>query len=182
MEPPSFFGRFVGKYMYLVFQIHLFRKRLNYKMAAVMLQMVPSFNTYCLKNSLFISPNTFDKYIVSKEDCISRYDDKMCFLPICRRYHIILIGDPKKSCYKNWMPSVSTTYSWTVYIHFSSTVSVTNCCQEWTNPWYYAGGNSFQPPIRRSGQNAQHREKETLEVKLQKTFVELLPKKIDGNK
>ena len=29
---------------------------------------------------------------MSKEYCIARRDDKMCFLPICR-YHIILIGN-----------------------------------------------------------------------------------------
>ena len=36
-------------------------------------------------------------------------------------------------------------------------------------------GSSFQPGKQRSGQNAQHREKENLEEKVQKTFVDLLP-------
>ena len=94
MEPLSFFGRIVQKY--LVFQIHLFRKRRNRKelqrMAAVMLQVIPSFYTSYSKNSLFISANTYEKYILSKEYCIAGHDDKMCFLPNCR-YHIILIGN-----------------------------------------------------------------------------------------
>ena len=64
------------------------------KMAAVMLQVIPSFYTKFPKNSLFISANTYEKFIVGKEYCIARHDDKMCFLPFCR-YHIILIGNIK---------------------------------------------------------------------------------------
>ena len=46
----------------------------------------------------------------------------------------------------------------------------------------FAEGRSFQAAKQRSGENAQHREKETLEEKVQKTFVELLPKdRIDAN-
>ena len=64
-------------------------------MAAVMLQVIPSFYTSHSKNSLFISANTYEKYIVSKEYCIAGHDDKMCFLPNCR-YHIILLGNIKE--------------------------------------------------------------------------------------
>ena len=64
-------------------------------MAAVMLLVIPSFYTNYSKNSLFISANTYEKYIVSKEYCIAGHDDKMCFLPICR-YHNILIGNLKE--------------------------------------------------------------------------------------
>ena len=64
-------------------------------MAAVMLQMIPSFYTIYSKNSLFISANTYEKFIVSKDYCIVRHDDKMCFLPKCR-YHILLIGNIKE--------------------------------------------------------------------------------------
>ena len=63
-------------------------------MAAVMLQVILSFYTSYSKNSLFISANTYEKYIVSKENCIAGHDDNMCFLPNCR-YHIILIGNIK---------------------------------------------------------------------------------------
>ena len=100
--------------MCLVFQIHLFRKRRNRKelqrkgtdavgsasvwqggkMAAVMLQVIPIFYTNYSKNSLFNSANTYEKIIVSKNYCIARHNDKMCFLPNCR-YHIILIGNIK---------------------------------------------------------------------------------------
>ena len=61
-------------------------------MAAVMLQVFPSFYTKFSKNSLFVSANTYEKYIVSKKYCIARHDDKMCLLPNCR-YHNILKGN-----------------------------------------------------------------------------------------
>ena len=64
-------------------------------MAAVMLHVIPSFYTNYSENRLFFSANTYEKYIVSKEYCIARHDDKMCFLPNCR-YHIILIGNIKE--------------------------------------------------------------------------------------
>ena len=63
-------------------------------MAAVMLQVIPRFYTNYSKNSLFISANTFEKSIVSKEYGIARHDDKMCFLPDCS-YHIVLLGNIK---------------------------------------------------------------------------------------
>ena len=64
-------------------------------MAAVMLEMTPRFYTNYSKNSLLISANTYEKYIVSKEYCIAHHDDKIFFLPICR-YHNILIGNIKE--------------------------------------------------------------------------------------
>ena len=59
-----------------------------------MLQVIGSFYRNYSKNSLFISANTYEKYILSKEYCIARHDDKICFLPNCR-CHIILIGNIK---------------------------------------------------------------------------------------
>ena len=64
-------------------------------MAAVILQVIPSFYINVSKISLLISAHTYEKYIVSKEYCIARHDNKLCFLPICR-YQIILIGDIKE--------------------------------------------------------------------------------------
>ena len=60
-----------------------------------MLQVIPSFHTNYSKNSLYISANTYEKYIVSKQYCIARHDDKMCLLPNCR-YHIFLKGNFKE--------------------------------------------------------------------------------------
>ena len=64
-------------------------------MAVVILQVIPGFYTNYYKNSLFISVITYEKNIVSKEYCIARHDDKMCFLPKCR-YHNLLIGNIKE--------------------------------------------------------------------------------------
>ena len=64
-------------------------------MAAVMLQVIPSFYTSFSKNSLFIFANTYEKFIVSKEYSIARHDDKMCFPRNCI-YNIILIGNIKE--------------------------------------------------------------------------------------
>ena len=43
------------------------------------------------KNTIFISANTFEKYIICKNYCIAQHDDKMCFLPSCR-YDILTMG------------------------------------------------------------------------------------------
>ena len=61
-------------------------------MAAVMLQVIPSFYTSYSENILFFSANAIEIYIVSKQYCIAHRNDKMCFLLNCR-YHIILKGN-----------------------------------------------------------------------------------------
>ena len=149
-------------------------KRLNNQMAAVMLQVIPSFYTKFSKNSLFISANTYEKYIVSKKYCIARHDDKICFLISCR-CHIILIGDIKQLLRKldafcfNYQ-HVDCPYTLFKY-RFSGKINVKS-------------GQLFENVQRavhfnhqnRGVDNAQHREKETLAERVQKTFVELLPK------
>ena len=87
--------------------------------------MIPSFYTNYSKNSLFIFANTYEKYIVSKEYCIARHDDEMCFLPNCR-YHIFLIGNIKELLQKldafcfNY-PHVDCLYTLFKY-HFSGKI------------------------------------------------------------
>ena len=61
-------------------------------MAAIMLQTIPSFYTKLSEKSLFISVNTYEKYIVCKDYCIAHHDEKTCFLPSCK-YHILLLGN-----------------------------------------------------------------------------------------
>ena len=102
MEPLSFFGRFVQKVKVSCFSDSFVQKTTQHKgasadgkMAAVMLQVIPSFFTKYSKDSLFISANTYEKFIFSKKYCIARHDDKMCFLPNSR-YHIILRGNIKE--------------------------------------------------------------------------------------
>ena len=62
------------------------------RMAAIMLQTIPSFYAKISEKSLFISANTHEKYIVCKDYCIAHHNEKTCFLPACI-YHIVLFGN-----------------------------------------------------------------------------------------
>ena len=110
MEPLSSFGRFVQKVKLSYFSDSFVQKTTQQKGASAEgsgrrtarrqdgscnVLSDSSFYTNYSKNSLFISANTYEKYIVSKEDCFARHDEKMCFLPNCR-YHNILIGNIKE--------------------------------------------------------------------------------------
>ena len=79
MEVPSFLA---NVYVQKGLKIHLSRKRLNNQMAAVMLQIIPSFYKKCKKINLFVSESTFKKYIARKHYSIANQDDKMCFYPV----------------------------------------------------------------------------------------------------
>ena len=61
-------------------------------MAAIMLQINPSFYAKILEKSLFISATTHEKYIVCKDYCIAHHNEKTCFLPACV-YHTLLPGN-----------------------------------------------------------------------------------------
>ena len=64
-------------------------------MAAVLSQEMLSFFKNYSKNSLVVSANTYENYIVSKEYRIARHGDKMCFLHNCI-CQIFLIGNIKE--------------------------------------------------------------------------------------
>ena len=74
------------------FQIHFVNFYRSIQMAAIMLQTNPSFYTKISEKSLFISANTYEKYIVCTDHCIAHHDDKTCLLPACN-YHIMLLGN-----------------------------------------------------------------------------------------
>ena len=57
-----------------------------------MLQSISSFYRKISEKSLFISANSYEKFIVYKEYCIAHHNDKTCFLPSCK-YHIVLLGN-----------------------------------------------------------------------------------------
>ena len=61
-------------------------------MAAIMLQTIPSVYKKLSEKSLFISANTYKKYIVCKDYCIAHHDDKTCFLTACN-YHNTLLAN-----------------------------------------------------------------------------------------
>ena len=63
-------------------------------MEAVMLQLLASFHANFSKifQRLFISANTYEKFVKSKDFCLAYQVDKMFFLPDCR-YHNLLTRD-----------------------------------------------------------------------------------------
>ena len=149
-------------------------------MAAVMLQVIPSFYTNYSKNSLFISANTYEKYIVSKEYCVAGHDDKMCLLPNCS-YHIILIGNIKELLQK--LDALCFNYQhvdclYTLFKYRFSGKIVLKSGQLFDNLKRAVHFNQQKRGVDRMPSIA----KKTFEEKIQKTFVELLPKdQIDAN-
>ena len=146
-----------------------------------MLQVIPSFYTNYAKNSLFIPANTYEKYIVRKKSCTACHDDKLCFLLNCR-YHIILIGNIKDLLQKLDAFSFNYQYVDCLYILFKYRFSGTIVVKS---------GQLFDSLHRAVHFNKKNRgvermrsiaKKETFEEKVQKKFVELLPKdEIDAN-
>ena len=90
MEPLSFFSRFVQEVIVCCFLDSFVHKTMQQSDGSCNVTSDSQVYTKFSNNSLFISANTYENYIVSKEYCIGCHDDKMCFLPNCR-YHIILI-------------------------------------------------------------------------------------------
>ena len=88
----SFFNKLVQKVIVSCFSESFVQKATQQSQQNIMLHVIPSFYTNYSKNTIFVSANTYEKYFVSKKTCMSRHDDKMCFLPNCR-YHIILLGN-----------------------------------------------------------------------------------------
>ena len=59
-------------------------------MAAVMLQMIPSFCANFSAKSLFVSANTYEKYMVCRVYCIAHHYDKLYFLTYFRSRNILI--------------------------------------------------------------------------------------------
>ena len=133
MRSLSFFGRFVQKVIASCFSESIVQKTTQQSDAGC---NVPSFCTnYSIysKISLFISANIYEKYIVSKEYCTARHDDKMCFLPNCR-YHIILIGNIKELLQKLDAFFFNYQHGLLVYT-LQVPLQWQNSSQEWTTLW-----------------------------------------------
>ena len=74
-------------------------KRSFAKMAAIMLQTIPSFHAKISEDSRFIFAVTYEKNIVCKDYCIAHHDDKNCSLPACN-YHFILLEEFEELLHK----------------------------------------------------------------------------------
>ena len=134
-------------------------------MAAVMLQVIPSFSKTHSKNRLFVSANTYEKRIVSKEYCFARHDDKMCFLPSCR-YHIFLIGNIKELLQKLDAFCFNYRHVDRLYTLFKYRFSGKFVLKSGKPSDILQRAIYSKAAKQRRRQNAQHREKETLDEKV----------------
>ena len=112
---------------------------------------------------------------MSKEYCIARHNDKVCFLPSCR-YHNILMGNSKELLQK--LDAFCFNYQhvdcvYTLFKYRFSAKIVVKCGLLFDK---MQRGSSFQPAKQENGQNAQHREKENLEGKVQKLLFSSIQK------
>ena len=64
------------------FQIQFVNFCRSIQMSVNMLQTFPSFYRKISERGLFISANTYEKYIVCTDYCIAHHDDKTCFHPL----------------------------------------------------------------------------------------------------
>ena len=88
----SIFGNSLCSSKTCCFQIHFVTSYRNIQMAAIMLQTIPSFYAKSSEKCLFISANTYEKFIICKGYCIALHNDKTCFLSTCK-FHIVLFGN-----------------------------------------------------------------------------------------
>ena len=95
MEALSLFGRFVQNVIVSCFSDSFVQKTAQKSDGSCSVISDSQLLYKLFKNTLFISANTYEKYIVSEEYCTAHHDDKMGFLPNCT-YHISLIGKIKK--------------------------------------------------------------------------------------
>ena len=142
-----------------------------------MLQSIPSFYAKISEKSRLVSATTYEKYIVCKDYCIAHHNEMTCFLPACK-YHIVLLGNDQELL-RSWIHFASPINTLTVFIHYLSIDSVEKllqrvvkclitCNEQLTLIFNHRNkGVDRMPSIAK---------KETLEEKVQKTFVQLLSK------
>ena len=140
-----------------------------------MLHSIPSIYAKISEKSLFISATTYQKYIVCKEYCIAHYNEKTCFLPACK-YHIVLLGNVQELLKKldifcftyQHVDCLCTLFKY----RFSGKViaksgQVFDNVQRTVDFVHRNKGVDRMPSIAK---------KETLEEKVQKSFLQLLSK------
>ena len=92
-------------------------------MAAVMLQVVPSFYSLYSTKSVHNCANTYEKYLVSKDYCVAQHEDPMCTVPNCK-YHILLIAEKDKNDLMQKLDTFCFTYQLVEYRLFKSVFQV----------------------------------------------------------
>ena len=141
-------------------------------MAAILLQSIPSFYAKISEKGLFISATTNEKYIVCKDYCIAHHNENTCFLPACK-YHIVLLGNAQELL--KTLDSFCFTYQhvdclFTLFKYRFSGKVIAKSRQVFDNVQRAVDFNHRNKGVDRMPSTA---EKETLEEKVQKTFVQL---------
>ena len=144
-------------------------------MAVIKLQSIPSFYTKFSEKSVFISATTYEKYIVCTDYCITHHNDKTCFLPACK-YDIVLLGNVQELLKK--LDTFCFIYQrvgclYTLFKYRFSRKVIAKSGQVFDNVQRAVAFNHRNEGVDRMPSIAK---KETLEEKVQKTFVQLLSK------
>ena len=91
------------------FQIQFVQQKHNLQMAAVMMQVVPSFYSVYSTKSVHICADTYEKYLVSEDYCVAQHKNSMCTAPNCK-YHILLIAEKDKNDLMQKLDTFCFTY------------------------------------------------------------------------
>ena len=144
-------------------------------MAAIMLQTIPSSYTKLSEKSLYISADTYQNYIVCKDYCIAHHDGKTQFLPACKN-HIILPGNAEELLKK--LDMFCFTYQhvdclYTLFNYWFSGKVIVKSGQVFDNVQRAVDVNHRNMGVDRKPSLAK---KEALAEKVQKVFIQFLPK------
>ena len=144
-------------------------------MPASMLPTIPFFNAKISEKSVFISVTSYEKYIFCKDYCIAHHNEKTCFLPACK-HHIVLLGKVQELL-KN-LDTFCFTYQdldclYTLFKYRFSGKVIAKSGQVFDNMQRAVYFNHRNKGVDRLPSIAK---KETLEEKVQKTFVQFLSK------
>ena len=102
------------------FQIHFVQQKHDVQMAAVMMQVVPSFYSVYSRKCVHNCANTYEKYLVSKDYYVAQHEDSMCTVPNWK-YHILLIAEKDNNDLMQKLDSFSFTYQLVdCLLHYSS--------------------------------------------------------------
>ena len=126
-------------------------------------------------NSLFISANTYERYILCKKNCVALHNNKMCFLLNCR-YQIILIDDNEELLQKLDAFCFNCQHLDCLYTLFKTPFSAKIVIKNGQLFDNVHKAVHFNQQNRRVDRILTIAKKRLLMKKVQKTFVELLPK------
>ena len=135
MQPLYFFGRFVQKVKECYFFSDSFCQFLSQQSkGSHYVTDNPQLLHKNIRKNLFISANTYEKYIVWKDYCIAHHGDKTCFLP-AGKYHIILLANVEELLKKLDTFCFSFQHVDCMYTLFKYRFSIQwkRYCKEWTS-------------------------------------------------